>query len=104
MVLSVVGMAADQEVFSVEGVEVGTGDVVVSVIFRGGDTAVVMVASGNLDMVYSGMDTLFVVVLQCVVAKVGADGTVVVGSLIVLDVGNSGTVGVEVVTSVGVAY
>lgn len=46
------------------------------------------------------MDTLFVVVLQCVAE---ADGIVVVGSLIVLVDGNSGTVGVEVVSSVGVA-
>lgn len=51
MVLLVVGMAADQEVFSVEGVEVGTGDGVVSVGFRGGCTVVVMVAPGNLDIV-----------------------------------------------------
>lgn len=104
MVLAVVGMAADQEVLSVDIVEAGTGDVVVSVIFRGGGTTVVVVVTGNLDTVDSGVVTSMVVVLQSVTAKVGLDATVVIGSAIVLDVGNSGTVVVEVVSSVRVVY
>lgn len=79
-------MAADQEVLSVEVVDAGTGGVVV--------------VTGNVDATNSGMVTLIVVVLQCVAAEVAADATVVVGTLIVLDVGNSGIDAVEVVSSV----
>lgn len=96
VVLPVVGLAADMEVVSVEDVKVGAEEVVMSVIFRGVGTAVVMVAPGDLDTVWSGMVTLSVVVLLCEAAEVGAGGTAVLGSLIVLVVGNAGTVGVKV--------
>lgn len=43
-----------------------------SVIFRGGEAAVVLVAAGNSDTVNSCMATFFVVVLQSVAAEVGA--------------------------------
>ncbi len=75
----------------------------VSVNFRGGGAAVVVVATIISDTVVSSTVTFFVVVLQSVVAEVGADGTVVVGvTWIGVDVGNSGAVVVEVVSSAGV--
>lgn len=75
----------------------------ISVTFSGGDAAVVVVATGISDAVVSSMVTFFVVVLQSVVDEVGADGTVVVGATWTgVDVGNSGAVVVEVVSSAGV--
>lgn len=75
-----------------------------SVIFSGGGAAVVVVASGISDTVDSSTVTFFVVVApQSEAAEVGADGAVVVSAArIGVDVGNSGMVVVEVVSSAGV--
>lgn len=51
-----------------------------SVMSRGGGTAIVVVATCISDTVDSCVVTFLVVVLQCVVAEVGADGEVVVGT------------------------
>lgn len=68
----------------------------VSVIFRGGGVAIVVVATGISDTMDSSIVTFFVAVVPSVVAEVGADGTVVVSSTwIGVDVGNSGAVVVE---------
>lgn len=100
--LAVVGMAVDQEVLSVEVVEVETvGGVAVSVIFRGGGAAVVVVTVGVSDAVDSGTVTFFVDVCQSVVAEVAGGSVVVSATWTGVDVGNSGAVVVEVVSSVG---
>lgn len=78
-----------------------TGEVALSVICRGGAAAVIVVAAGNSDTVDSCMVTFSVVVLQSVVAEVGA--VVAVGATWSrVDVGNSEAVVEEVVGSVGV--
>lgn len=75
----------------------------VSVIFTGGGTAVVVVATGISDTVDSSMVTFVVVVPQSAAADVGEDGTVVVtATWIGIVVDNPGAVVVEVVRSVGV--
>lgn len=51
-----------------------------SVMSRGGGTAIVVVATCISDTVDSCVVTFLVVVLQCVVTEVGADGEVVVGT------------------------
>lgn len=51
-----------------------------SVMSRGGGTAIVVVATCISDTVDSCVVTFLVVVLQCVVAEIGADGVVVVGT------------------------
>lgn len=99
VVLSVVGVAADQEVLSEEAVEVVTREVVVAVTFRGG--AVVVVDEGSSDTVDSCVVTLLVVVLQSVPAEVGA-GLVVGATGSRADVGDSEAAVEAVFSSVGV--
>lgn len=101
VVLSVVGAAADQEVLSEEAVEEVTREAVVSVIFRGGAAAVVVVGEGTSDTVDSCMVTLFVVVLQSVAAEVGV-GLVVGATCSGADVGDSEAAVEAVFSSVGV--
>lgn len=72
-----------------------------SVIFKGGEAAVVVLAAGNSDTVNSCMATFFVVVLQSVAAEVGA--VVVAGATWSRAVrGNSEVVVEEAVGPVGV--
>lgn len=102
MVLSVDGTTADQEVV-LEAVERETKGVVVSIVFRGGADAMVVVLAGSSDTVVSTMLTFVVVaVLQSVVEDVEA-GVVVVAVWCRTDVGSSDTVVEEVVSLDGVA-
>lgn len=102
MVLSVDGTTADQKVVS-EAVERETKGVVVSVVFRGGADAMVVVLVGSSDTVVSTALTFVVVaVLQSVVEDVEA-GVVVVAVWCRTDVGSSDTVVEEVVSLNGVA-
>lgn len=102
MVLSVDGTTADQDVVS-EAVERETKGVVVSVVFRGGADAMVVVLGGSADTVVPTTLTFVVVaVVQSVVEEVGA-GVVVVAVWCRTDVGSSDTVIEEVVSLDGVA-
>lgn len=78
-----------------------TREVVVSVIFRGGAAAVVVVDEGTSDTVDSRTVTLFVVVLQSVAAEVGA-GVAVGVTCGGADVGDSGAAVEAVFSLVGV--
>lgn len=93
VVLSVTRTAADQEVLSVVVVEVDTGGLV-AVSGEG-------IAGVVIDALVSVMATFSVGVLQSVAVEVEGDGAAVVGAMwIMVVVGNSGAVVVEVVRSV----